>query len=98
MYGGSTTTKGFIPNRQKPQAVQASGLTITASPLHLVPRGEWHSSLNYSAFDMVTVFGGTNAGSYYATEPAPAGSPEPGTGGATMWVKFAGDFNTSLWR
>lgn len=74
------------------------GNSIVASPLHLAPLGEWHSSLDYNAFDMVVIVGGTNAGAYYCTEIVAAGSPEPGTGGAVAWVKFGGDFNTSLWR
>lgn len=89
--------KGFRP-KPKGKGDGSGGNTVVASPLHLAPRGEWHSSLDYNAFDMVVIVGGTNAGTYYATEPAPVGTPEPGTGGATAWVKFGGDFNTSSWR
>lgn len=74
------------------------GTRITASPLSMVFRGEWHSTLDYNVNDVVKVIGGTNAGTYVCVEIAVSGDPEPGTSGAVMWVKIGSDPDASLFR
>src|SRR5215218_3168017 len=64
----SHTALGVTREASAPVEEVATSGGIQASPLHLVPRGEWHSSIQYSVFDMVVIVGGPNAGTYYAAD------------------------------
>lgn len=95
---GDLTTHGFLPRREPPQVVARAGAQIIASPLNLVPRGEFNPALTYSAFDMVTIHGGGNAGVWYATEPIAASAAEPGTANATGWIKMGEIVSETFWH
>ncbi len=96
MTGGMTTTKGFIPNRPKPQLLSASGTPVIAGALNMNYRGEWHSSLSYANQDVCAVGGGDNAGLYIATGPVAPGGAEPGIGGG--FIKIAETFVQNVWK
>lgn len=88
-----------ITYEAQPNTVQQTSTdtpAIVASQLGVVYRGEFSIALPYYAQDLVTVTGGSNGGTWIATEDIAPNMGEPGL--SAGWVKVGEALNESFWQ